>query len=386
MQAQAIPQEIQTGRASPLPRARNGIAPLWVDRAQEALALLGVFGLAFGLRTVFLGIRPESMTGTFSLDAARKMLSDGAAFVQSRSPADYGPVGAAAIELLRAATAPSRQLSFYAGMAAVLLTWRLGRRLFSAPVGLLAAGLLAVSPFQVIASNDVRMDPPLECLVLVSTLILWRAVAWPNSLWFWGAYGAGVALMARTSPYTLLLLPAHAAWVFARLRFGEALEHLCLAGAAAAALYFAGNSYGVVFSDPTVLFSQTARFDAVLPVVATQAFGGYPFNGGNPGAAGAQLTYLVLLLLPFFGSMAAGAVALGRINRWALLLVGLSWTIPVVLIALASPILGQDIYARPILFIQPFAAVFVAAGVLWLRRGFTAALKADRPPAAAVRS
>jgi hypothetical protein len=338
--------------------------------------LLGVLVLAFGLRTVLLGIRPEFVAGTFSLDAVRNTLSDSAAFVESHRLGDYRPLVVGAIRWVGAATAPTRELSLLTGMTAVLLTWWAGTRLFCAPIGILAGALLAISPFQVIASSQPGMDLPLECLVLASTLILWRALDWPTSLWFWGAYGACVALMARTGPYALLLVPAHVIWVLARLRFGEAIEHLCLAGAVAAALYFAGNPSGLALPDPTVLLDQPAHPGAILLVVGTQAFGGNLFGSGSP-AAGPPITYLLLLLLPFLSSMAAGALALGRINRSAQLLIGLSWTIPVVLMALASPILGGEAYSRPVAFIQPFAALFVAAGVLWLRQGFRAALKTD---------
>lgn len=379
MQTDVIPQGGQPGQPSLPSRAHAfALGRPWMGPAREVLALLGVLALAFGLRTMFLGVRPEWVAGAFSLDAARKALSDSVAFLQSHPAADYRTVLLGAMRSVGSAVAPTRQLSLLTGMVAVLLTWRVGRRLFSAPIGILAAALLALSPFQVIASSESRMDMPLECLVLASTLMLWRALEWPTSLWFWGGYGVGVALMARTSPYALLLLPAHAVWVLVRLRFGEAIEHLCLAGAVAVALYLPGTAQVLTLPNAAVLLGQPVHFDSILPVVATQAFGGYLFNSGSHDAVGIHFTYLLLLLLPFLSSMAVGALALGRIDRWAQILVGLSWAVPVVLIALASPVLGHAAYARPILFIQPFAALFIAAGVLWLRRGFRAALKADR--------
>ncbi len=379
MQTNVIPQGGQPGQTS-LPSRAHAFALTrpWMATAREVLALLGVLALAFGLRTVFLGVRLEWVGGAYSLDAARKALLDSVAFLQFHPAADYRTVLVGAMRSVGSAMAPTRQLSLLTGMAAVLLTWRVGRRLFTAPIGILGAALLALSPFQVIASSESGMDMPLECLVLVSTLILWRALQWPSSLWFWGAYGAGVGLMARTSPYTLLLLPAPAVWVLVRLRFSEAIEHLCLVGAVAAALYLPGTTHALALPDPTVLLGQPVHFDSILPVVATQAFGGSLFNSGSHDTVGIHSTYLLLLLLPFLSSMAVGALALGRIDRWAQILIGLSWGVPVVLIALASPVLGNAAYSRPLLFIQPFAALILAAGVISLRHGLNVVPKSDR--------
>lgn len=374
------------GQANVPPHERT-LAPAgpWAAAAWESLALLGILALAFGLRTEFLGIRPAWVGGAFSLDAVRKAVSDMMTFLQSGHPlADYPPLLAVGIRggirWVEFRVAPTRELSLLSGLAAVFLTWQIGKRLFSAPIGIVAAALVALSPFQMIASSQIRMDMPLECLVLASTLILWRALDWPPSLWLWAGYGAGVALMARTNPYTLLLLPAHALWVFFRRPFSQAIEHLLLAGAVALALYLSWAPHVLALPDTSILWRQPVHLDYILAVVAAQAFGGYPFNGGPYGAVGRGLgpAYDLFLVLPFLGLMAAGALAVGRIDRGARMLVWLSWTVPVVLIALVASALGSLAdYPGHILFIQPFAALLLAAGILRLRQGARAAPQAN---------
>lgn len=278
---------------------------------------------------------------------------------------------AAGTEWVASRLAPSRQLSLLCGMAAVLLTWWIGRRLFSAPIGVLAAAVVALNPFQVVASGSIRVDTPLECLVLACTLILWRALESPGSLWFWAIYGAGAALLVRASPYTLLLLPAQALWVFRSRPLSHAIEHLGLAAGLALALYLPWAPQALTVHSTAVPWGQPVALDYVLTLAGTQVFGGYLLDSGSYDTLGSHLAPVphAALLLPFLALMAAGAVLLGRIDRQARLLVGLSWVAPVVLIVLVSAALGRVAASpRQLIFVQPFAALLLAAGIVRARQ------------------
>lgn len=63
-----------------------------------------------------------------------------------------------------------RQPSFASGWATVLLTWVLARRWVGEWGALLAATLVALNPFQVYASNELRMYAPLAVVVVVSAV------------------------------------------------------------------------------------------------------------------------------------------------------------------------------------------------------------------------
>jgi 4-amino-4-deoxy-L-arabinose transferase-like glycosyltransferase len=349
----------------------------------EGFALLLVLALALGLRTLLLGVSPEWVGGAYSLDDLRKIAAGVQALPQSidvrslreyrvlLSPENDRALLAAGMEWVASRLAPTRQLSLLCGMAAVLLTWRIGRRLFSAPIGVLAAAVVALNPFQVVASSSIRMDAALESLVLACTLILWRALEWPGSLWFWAIYGAGAALLVRASPYTLLLLPAQALWVFRSRPLSQAIEHLGLAAGVALALYLPWAPPALMVHSTGVPWGPPVALDYVLTLAGTQMFGGYLLNSGSYDAIGSHLDPVshVALLLPFLALMAAGAVLLGRIDKQARLLVGLSWVAPVVLVVLASVALGRvAAYPRQLIFVQPFGALLLAAGIVRVRQ------------------
>ena len=69
-----------------------------------------------------------------------------------------------------------RGLSLLLGMLSVPLFYILGRRLFSREVGLIAAGLAALSPLYVWYSQEVRMYTLLVALTLGSCYFLWSAL------------------------------------------------------------------------------------------------------------------------------------------------------------------------------------------------------------------
>jgi 4-amino-4-deoxy-L-arabinose transferase-like glycosyltransferase len=78
-------------------------------------------------------------------------------------------------------------------LAAVLLTWAIGSRTISPPVGFLGAAILAVTPIWMQASQLATQDIPLTCLELLGIWALLRSESPGPRRWLWGAI-AGVTV------------------------------------------------------------------------------------------------------------------------------------------------------------------------------------------------
>lgn len=350
----------------------------------ERSALLGVLVLAAGLRWELLGTRPLWLDEAYSVGVAGKTLYEILAFLRTSDahPIGYYALLALWIRWFGVGLVEMRALSLICGVAAVFLTWRLSRQLFSPAIGIVAAAVVALNPFQIIVSNEIRMYPLLACLVLASTWTLWRASQSPGRLWWWGAYGASVALLGYTSYYSFFLVPAQILWVLLRGSLRPAIVNLCVAGGVALALYLPWIPYALTLPDRPVPWRQPLHLDYVLSVVATQIFGGYLFKSGSYYMVGTGLApaYDVLLLLPFLALLVAGAFTLGRLNTPAQRLVGLSWVVPLVLIVLVSLARGGlAAFPRHLVFLEPFAAIGVAAGIVRLGQSLATGRTAVAP-------
>jgi mannosyltransferase len=105
-----------------------------------------------------------------------------------------------------------RFISAIAGSLAIVVLGLLGARLFTRATGIIAACLLAVSPFHVWYSQDGRAYELAGLFVLLSYLTLVEAVHRPRR-WLWGAY-ALATLSALYTEYTtvLVLIPQVLFW------------------------------------------------------------------------------------------------------------------------------------------------------------------------------
>ncbi|NJP04597.1 MAG: hypothetical protein HC837_02670 [Chloroflexaceae bacterium] len=96
----------------------------------------------------------------------------------------------------------------------ILLTYVLGRQLFGVSgsgIALLAAALMAISPFQIFHGQQARMYPLLAVLVLVTTILFWQA--WQRQRWFWWlGFGVSVGAGLYTHVFYFLSLPALTFW------------------------------------------------------------------------------------------------------------------------------------------------------------------------------
>jgi uncharacterized membrane protein len=326
------------------------------------------------------------MDEAYSLGVASKPFHDILAFLRTSDahPIGYYALLSAWIRVFGTGLAAARFPSLLCGVAAVFLTWRIGRDFFSPAVGIAAAALVALNPFQIIASNEMRMYLLLECVALASTWILWRASRSTSLVW-WVGYGVSLALMAYTSYYSFVLIPAQLLWVFLSRSSRHPIVDLYVAGLVALLLYLPWIPYALALPDRGIPWRQPVHLNYLFGVAATQIFGGYLFNTGSyyTIGSGLPLTDNLLVLLPFLALLGAGVVALGRVNARARLLVGLSWAGPLVLIVLVSVARGGiAAYPRHLVFLEPFAALLVAAGIVHLRTFLAAAPRAVVPPLA----
>ncbi len=352
------------------------------------MALLAVVALAVLLRQALL-TRSLWFDEGYSLDVARRTLPQIWAFLRTNDSHPIGYYAFLSMWIRWAGTGliQIRAPSLVFGLAAVVLTWRIGRELFSPAVGVVAAALVAVNPFQILASDEARMYPLLECLGLVATWILWRASRPEARAWWWVGYGGVAALLLYTSYYAVLLLCAQVLWVAGSRPWRAALTRLGIAGVVALALYAPWIPVIVTLPDRLPLpWRQPITPAFVTDLVATQTFGGYVFHLGTyQTVGGPALHYHPLLLFPFLALLAAGAFVLGRINAPARTLIGVSWAAPLVLVVAASLATGHmAAFPRHLVFLQPFAALLLAAGIVHLRDAVAAAPGAVVPLLAAV--
>jgi mannosyltransferase len=103
--------------------------------------------------------------------------------------------------------------SLLAGVATIPLTYLLGVWTVGRRAGLVAAALIAFSPYLIFYSTEARAYALVMCLVLLSTLALWRALQTRRTLW-WAAYAAlSCSSMYAHYPAVFVLL-AQVGWAF----------------------------------------------------------------------------------------------------------------------------------------------------------------------------
>ncbi|MGD8452654.1 MAG: glycosyltransferase family 39 protein [Phycisphaerae bacterium] len=200
--------------------------------------------------------------------------------------------------------------SVLAAIAAMLLTWRLGRDLFGGSVGLLAALLLGASAVVMFDARQARADQVLLALTTLAQLAMWhvwrRSTAGrPTAYWtivFWIAVGLGTLTKGPVTPgvvgATLLALCVGTG----RWRWLGRLRPLV---GIAAVLLVAGAWLGLVAQQ--VGWATCWRtFLAEVPGRAVMSREGH---GGWPGY------YLVLLPVLFWPGSLALVPALGRAVR-----------------------------------------------------------------------
>lgn len=243
----------------------------------------------------------------------------------------------------------------------------LGRRLFDAETGLLAALVFGTAPFVVYSTTNFQLDLPLAAVAILSLLVLVRTEEFSRRPWSI-VMGLTLALgMLVKPPFAVYVLPPLLVVAWRALRApdrGRRLVNLgltLLLGGALSLPWYGIRLFGFPLQIANRAFKQAAE-------------SGYPETLTAP-----SLLFYPRTLLPTFGLLAAplfawGLVALAR-HRGARALL---WSAS--LAPFAAFLLIQNKNLRYVLPILPVAALIAAAGLRALapawRRGLGLALAA----------
>ena len=256
--------------------------------------------------------------------------------------------------------------SVVASLAAIGLTYLLGRRLAGEGVGLLAAVLLAASPFQVTAAQEARMYPFLMLFGVGASYALWLALA-EGRRRYWMGYVLCLVLALYTHHFAVLLLLAHGVYVLGIHRERQAMRAWLFAVAVVVILY-------LPLVPMLVTQVSTARawpnfrppfgLRAITDMFGMFSFGGGLFGMGTYFRRGSlPLEDRGAILLPFALLLFAGAAGLEGSRRRVFTLT--YWLLPVATVALVS-FRWNMFYERYFSFVLPAFYVLLAAGVTHL--------------------
>lgn len=110
-----------------------------------------------------------------------------------------------------------RLFSVYLGTMSIVLIYKIGRRLYSLETGLLAAFLLAISPFHIWYSQEVRMYALLPALLLLAHLCLLRLLE-HNRWQLWLGYGLAMTAALYTHYFAFFVVLVHYIFFVLHLR------------------------------------------------------------------------------------------------------------------------------------------------------------------------
>jgi hypothetical protein len=170
----------------------------WLTMALVGLALLSSLLLPLNLLSTQRFHHDEALYATWALEIA-----SGHNPLLQQTSIDKPPLflyaAAGAMWLLGATETAARLPSLLATVATVGLTFGLGRKLYGPGVGILAAWLVALSPFTILFAPTAFTDPPLVALVLAACL----AAAYGRAGWA----GVGLGLAIATKQQGVFFIP-----------------------------------------------------------------------------------------------------------------------------------------------------------------------------------
>lgn len=273
---------------------------------------------------------------------------------------------------------PARLFFAAWGVACVWLTWRLGKRIGGARIGLVAAGLLAVNAVHVHYSQVVRTDVQASVFMLAA-LLASLSIVEKGRLRDHALAGLFVGLGAATK-WPAALVAVAPVWIVLRQGRGGVHGLGVFLGCALASLLVA--SPYLLLDYPTALRHLTAEGRSVHPGATGDGFLGNldwylrsPLLG-SLGAAGVALAAIGLVALPirhpragmaivpaFLAILIATCAQSLRWERWIIpLLPFLTLAAAIALAAIGDAIRGQ--LRRKLVWFESMAALLVAVPML----------------------
>jgi hypothetical protein len=266
--------------------------------------------------------------------------------------------------------------SLIAGIAAIPLTYMVGRRAIGRVAGIIAAAAMAFNPFMVFYSTDGRAYALAIALLLASTLAMLIAIETSRTRW-WIAYGAFTVLCMYAHYTTAFVLGAQLLWLL--WAHPEVRKPALLANVGAAAAFAPWlPSMLDDFHSPTIDILSNLQGDGFAvkrQAVEAWAFG-YPFNAPRevPGVAPIAISSAALVAASLAGvwrwrRRAAEGVR-PPVSRGLVLVVVLGIATPVAELIILG-LGGSDLFgARNLITASPgfaltIGAVAASGGMVW---------------------
>lgn len=124
---------------------------------------------------------------------------------------------------------PARLVAVSFGLAAVLLTYLLGRRLYDWRSGIMAAAIMALMPYHVVVSRQALLDAPMATFFLLTIYCTARYAERGEAHWLYAtAFSAGLTFLAKETG--VLVLAVVAAFVMMSPTVRLSARRLPLAG------------------------------------------------------------------------------------------------------------------------------------------------------------
>jgi 4-amino-4-deoxy-L-arabinose transferase-like glycosyltransferase len=245
---------------------------------------------------------------------------------------------------------------------AIPLIYLLGRRVAGASVGLIAAGLLAISPYHVWYSQEAKMYSIVVLLALASTYAFVAALETNRRIW-WVAYVLVTSLMFYTHVATVLVFAAQSLYAVLSYRTWRGREKSWLVSAAALTLPYvpialwAAKVIGLTGVNVTTWQPPVGIWDAIQIFGIKFAINRYDMTD----QVRAEILYAALAC----GGIAALAWISRRTQWW--LLFTLLTVVPVIGLWVVS--LRQSVFSdRYGIVALPAYLLLIAVAVTWMIR------------------
>jgi hypothetical protein len=262
-----------------------------------------------------------------------------------------------------------RLLSVIPAVATVPIVYFLGKSLFDARVGLIAALLLSMNAFHLQYSQEARSYSLLVFLVTLSSLLLARGIqrpSWGN----WMGYIVASALSVYAHPFAFLVLVAQVSSLVFLSRRDLPWHKLCLSGLALAiALLPTVAPTASGFIDPDTRADATSL--SWIPEISLEQVHGFAVVlSGND----SDLLFIAYLIPIFVSSVAAlrtWASTRASFESWKYALL-LTWLfLPIIATLTYSFLIAPALVPRYLIICLPPLLILTAAGVWQIYRSLS---------------